>query len=75
MHDAALVAQTHVTADQDVVRDRLAEHLDAQDVGDQLFRFALQVRVDNGDVVVAADDVAQCGEALLDALDLDGRRE
>lgn len=71
VHDAALVAQAHVAAGQDIVRDRLAEDLDAEDVGDDFFGFALEVRVHEGDVVVGADDVAEGGEALFDALDLD----
>jgi hypothetical protein len=64
VHDAALVAQAHVAARQDIVRDRLTEDFDAEDVGDDFFGFALEVRVHEGDVVVGADDVAEGGEAL-----------
>jgi hypothetical protein len=71
VHDAALVAEAHVAAGQDVVRNGLSEHLDAEHVGDDLFRLALEVWVHEGDVVVGADDVAEGGEALFDALDLD----
>ena len=71
VHDAALVAEAHVAAGQDIVRNGLAEDLDAEDVRDDLFRLALEVRVHEGDVVVGADDVAEGGEALFDALDLD----
>lgn len=71
VHDAALVAEAHVAAGQDVVRDGLAEDLDAEDVGDDLLRLALEIRVHEGDVVVGADDVAEGGEALFDTLDLD----
>lgn len=59
MYDAALVGESHVGADQDVVGDGLAEDVDAEDVGDYFFGFALDVRVDEGDVVVADDYVAE----------------
>jgi negative regulator of replication initiation len=68
VHEAALVRQRHVAADEHVVGHRLAEDLDAEHVGDDLLRLALQVRVDEGDVVVGDDDVAERREALLDAL-------
>lgn len=71
MHDAALVAQAHVAAGKDIVRDRLPENFYAEHVGDDFFRLALEVRVHEGDVVVGADDVAQGGQALFDSLDLD----
>jgi hypothetical protein len=75
VHDAALVAETHVAAGQDIVGDGLAEDLDAEHVGDDLFRLALQVRVHERDVVVGADDVAERRQALLDSLDLDAVRD
>ena len=65
----------HVGAREDVGGDGLAEDFDAEGVGDDFFCFALQVRVDEGDVVVAADDVAEGREALFDTLDRHGRGE
>lgn len=59
MYDAALVAQRHVGAREDIVRDGLPEHLDAQYVCYDLFRLAFDVRVDEGDVIVATYDVAE----------------
>lgn len=70
VHNATLVAQAHVAASKHVVRNGLSEDFDAQHVGDDLFRFALEIRVHEGDVVVGANDVAKGGEALFDALDL-----
>lgn len=70
VHDAALVAEAHVAAGQDVVRNGLAEDLDAEHVGDDFLGLALEVGVHEGDVVVGADDIAECGEALFDSLDL-----
>jgi len=37
----------------------LTEYFDAEDVGDYLFGFALDVGVDEGDVVVRYDNVAE----------------
>jgi len=69
--DTTSVAQAHVGTDKDVVGDCLSENLDTQNIGNDLLGLALQIGVDKGDVVVAANDVAECGQALLDALDLD----
>lgn len=71
MDDTALVGEGHVGACQDVVGDGLAEDFDAQGVGEDFFGFALQVRVHDCDVVVAADDVAERGQALFYPLDFD----
>ncbi|CAG9996609.1 unnamed protein product [Clonostachys byssicola] len=57
---SALVREAHVTADQDVISYRLTENLDAQNIGDDLFSLALQIRVDQGYVVVRNNDVAKC---------------
>jgi hypothetical protein len=37
----------------------LAEYFDAQDVGNYFFGFALDIGVDEGDMIVGGDDVAQ----------------
>ena len=71
VHEAAVVGQRHVAARQDVGGNGLPEDFNAQRVGDDLFRLALEVGVHQRDVVVGADHVAQCGEPLFDALDLD----
>lgn len=71
MNDPALVRERHVRAGQDVVGDGLPEHLDAERVGDYFFGFSLQVGVDQGHVVVAADYVAEGGESFFYSLDRD----
>jgi hypothetical protein len=73
--EAALVGEGAVAADEDVGRDRLPEDLDLEDVGDDLLGLAVDVRVDEGDIVVARDDVAEGRQPLLDPLDRDRRRE
>lgn len=70
MHDSALVAQAHIAAGQDIVRDCLPEDFHAQHVGDDFFRLALEIRVHKGDVVVGANDVSESREALFNTLDL-----
>jgi hypothetical protein len=75
VHDTALVAEAHVAASQHIVGDCLAEDLDAQHVGDDLFRLALQIGVHERDVVVGADDVSERGKSLLDSLDLHAVRD
>ena len=69
VHDPALVAQRHVAPRQHVIRNRLPEDFDAEDVGDYFFGFAFQVWVDEGYVVVCADYVSERREAFFDALD------
>jgi hypothetical protein len=73
MDEPAVVAQGHVGAGENVGGDGLAEDLDAQSVGDDLLGFALEVRMNEGDVVVGADNVTEGGEAFFNPLDGDGR--
>lgn len=58
MYETALVGDGTITSDEDVVGDRLAEYLNLEDVCDDFFRFAIDVRVDECDVIVGSDDVA-----------------
>ena len=69
--EGALVAYPAVTPDEDVVGNGLPEDFDLEDVGDDLFGLAVNVGVDEGDIVVAGDDVAEGRQAFLDALDGD----
>lgn len=75
MHQAPLVGKCHVRAGEDVRGDSLAEHLDAEGIGNDLLGFALEVWVHEGDVIVGADYVAEGGEAFFDSLDGDGGGE
>lgn len=59
VHQAPLVRQGAVRADERVARDRLPEGLDAEDVGDDLLGLAVKLRVDHCHVVVARDAVTQ----------------
>ena len=75
MDETALIGDCTIRADEDVFRDRLAEHLDFEDVRDDLLRFAIDVGVDERDVVITRDHVSESGEPLFDALEGDGVRE
>jgi hypothetical protein len=57
--DTTGVAQAHVRANKDVVGDCLSEDLDTQNIGNNLLSLALQIGVNKGDVVIAANDVAE----------------
>ena len=72
VHERALVREAAVRADEHVVGDRLSEDLDLEHVCDDLLGLAVNVGVDERDIVVARDDVAQGREALLDPLHGDG---
>ncbi len=59
MDEAALVGDRAIAADENVVRDGLPEDFDLEDIGDDLFRFPVDVGVHEGDVVVARDDISE----------------
>lgn len=61
MYETALVGDGTITSDKDVVGDRLPEYLDFEDVCDDFLCFAVDVGVDECDVVVAGDDVSEGG--------------
>jgi hypothetical protein len=70
-----LVRQRTVRSNKHIRRNRLPEHLDLERVGDNLLCLAVNVGVDEGDIVVAGNDVAEGREALLDTLDGNRGRE
>lgn len=59
VHETAVVGDGAVTADEDVVGDGLPEDLDLEDIGNYLLRLAVDVGVDEGDIVVACNDIAE----------------
>lgn len=70
-----LVGEGTVRANEDVGGNGLAEDLDLEGVGNNLFRLAVNVGVDERDVVVAGNHVAEGRQPLLDTLDGNGGRE
>jgi hypothetical protein len=75
MDETALIGDCTIRADEDVVGDRLAEHLDFEHIRDDLLRLAIDVGVYERDVVVARDDVSERRQTLFYALERDGLRE
>jgi hypothetical protein len=75
MDETTLICDCTIRADEDVVRDRLAEDLDLEDVRDNFLRLAIDVRVHQRDVIVTSDDVPERREPLFDALKRHGVRE
>ena len=59
MDEPSLVRDRAITAHKDVISNRLPENFDLENVSDDFFCLAVNVRVDEGDVVVAGDDVSE----------------
>jgi hypothetical protein len=72
MNENTLVGRDGVRSDEGVFGDTSTESLNFENVTNDLFSFARKIGVDESDVIVAADAVAEGREALFDALDLDG---
>jgi len=75
MDETTLICYCTIGADEDVVRDRLAEDFDLEDVRDDFLRLAINVWVHERDVIVAGDDVTERRESFFDALKRNGVRE
>ena len=60
MDQATVVAEDAVGAHQHVVGNGVAEHLNTESVGYYFFSLFVQVGVDQGNVIIAGDAVAQC---------------
>ena len=75
MHDATLIRDDGIGADEHVVGDCLPENLNLEHVRDDLLRLAVDVWVHERNVVVARDNVPQGRQPLLYSLDRDSVRE
>ena len=69
MNEPALVRDGAIAANENVIGDRLSEDLNFEHVRDDFLRLAIDVGMNERDVVVARDHVAQRREPLFDALD------
>lgn len=72
MHQRSLITNPAITPHQDIIGDRLTEHLHLQNISNNLLRLPVNIGVHERDVIVAGDDVAQGGETLFDSLEGDG---
>ena len=53
MYQTTLIRQGTVRSDENVGGDGLSENFDFEGIGDDFFRFTVNIRVDERDVVVA----------------------
>jgi hypothetical protein len=58
VYKSSLICDRTIASDEDVVCNGLSEDLDFEDVCDDLLCLAVNVRVDEGDIVVACYDIA-----------------
>jgi len=69
MYDTALVGECHVGADEDVICDCLTEDFDTENVCNYFFGLALEIGVDEGNVIVGYDNISECRKALFYSLE------
>ncbi|GAO50141.1 hypothetical protein G7K_4276-t1 [Saitoella complicata NRRL Y-17804] len=70
VHETTLVGEGAVRTGEDVACDGLSEDFDAEDVGDDFLRLALDIGMYQCHVIITRDHVAQCTQPLLDPLQL-----
>jgi hypothetical protein len=58
MYESSLICDRTIAPDEDVVCDGLSEDLDFENVCDDLLCLAVNVGVDEGNIVVACNDIA-----------------
>ena len=69
MDDGALIGDGAVGPNEGIPSDGVPENLNPEGIGNDLLGVTVEVRVDEGDVVVGGDNVPEGGETLLNALD------
>lgn len=55
-----MVAYCAIAANEDIICDCLPEYLNFENVGNDLFGLAINVWMDEGNVVVACDHIPEC---------------
>ena len=72
MHETTLVGEAAEATHQNITRHRLPEHLDAQYVCYDLLCLTVDIRMDQGHVVIADNAIAKGRQPLVNSL---GMRE
>jgi len=72
MHHAPRITQRHIRPHQHIIRHRLSENLHPQHIRHQLLRLPLNIRMHQRHVIIRYNHISQCGQPLLNTLDLDG---
>jgi hypothetical protein len=75
MYESTLIRYRAIASDEDIVRDRLSEDLNLENIGDDLLCLPIDVGVNKRNVVVACNDVPQGRQTLFYPLNGDGLRE
>ena len=65
MNDAALIGEQRVAADENAIGNGLPKALDVQCIREDLFGFLVQIGMDESDVIVAGNDIAQRRQTLF----------
>lgn len=71
MDETALVGDGTIAPHEHIVCDRLSENLDLEHICNDLLRLSVHIRVNQRDVVVTCDDIAQGRQSLLYSLNGD----
>ena len=75
MNKSSLVAEHAVGANKCISSNSRPVGLHTQNVGDNLLRILVQLRMEQCHMVIACDDISEGGKSLLDSLDFDRVRE
>jgi hypothetical protein len=59
MYQAALIRDGTITSHQHIISDRLPEHLDLQDIGDDFFCLPVNIWMYQCNIIVTRDDISQ----------------
>jgi hypothetical protein len=71
MDHASLIGKFGVTSDQGLTAHRLSKDFDAQDIRYNFFRFPIRIGMNQSDVIIGGDDIAQSTKSFFNALDDD----
>ena len=68
VNESTIVGKASIRSDEGDTTDGVTEDFDAEDVSDNLLSLAVQIRVNEGDVVVASNHVTKSRKLLLNSL-------
>lgn len=68
MNQSALVAEGTIAANQYITGDSFAKHLNLQRVGNNFLSFAVNVGMNQSNVIIARNNIAQCTKTLFNSL-------
>lgn len=69
--ETSVIAQNTIGSNQHVIGDRVSKDFNSQSISDDLFRLFIQVRVNQGNVVIACDTISQGRQFFFNSDHLD----